>query len=378
MKKTILLLSIIATIGLASAQVKISKQGINLSKINEPYIDGIDFTQYVDQDTATQNLTLENNSQQTNDLLKLSNASSVLIKDDYEPNTDNQNISVENNTQSVNDLVKLENGGQIMIEDDYEQDTINPNQTIQAFNNTNGNNDKIKLSNGGSILIKDDTGKTIQKWNLTGKYIINSSDKLGLNQTLLNQTIDSRDKFEKDTNISDDQNLSQVLNRGNKANSSINLNQNSIEAINKIYSDNSNTGFFQDGANQSETITGITAAGKLQTSSILISTGELKADSVTKDEISSNSLGYGLIGGSGSKIYFNANNVDANNLSGSSGSPGEVLKTDGSNAEWGNVSASQNLSGVLQNSNSAGQNNIDMNGQSIKSSNGEICIGQYC
>lgn len=78
-----------------------------------------------------------------------------------------------------------------------------PDQDLSVKNNSNGFNDKIQLSDGGEILIKDDVGTKIQKWSLSGNYLLNNSGFLEVDEYKLNQTIDARDDYEKDTNISD-------------------------------------------------------------------------------------------------------------------------------------------------------------------------------
>lgn len=44
----------------------------------------------------------------------------------------------------------------------------------------------------------------------------------------------------------------------------------------------------------------------------------------------------------------------------------------------GLAAATQNLSEILSEDNSTGDNNIDMNGNNITSSGGEFCVGKYC
>ncbi len=64
--------------------------------------------------------------------------------------------------------------------------------------------------------------------------------------------------------------LNRTLLVGNIANRSISLDGNDLEAIGNLYSDSASTNFFSGGASSSETVTGITSSGSLQTSEILV------------------------------------------------------------------------------------------------------------
>ncbi|QGA80322.1 hypothetical protein [Candidatus Nanohalobium constans] len=56
----------------------------------------------------------------------------------------------------------------------------------------------------------------------------------------------------------------------------------------------------------------------------------------------------------------------------------EFVNGNGNCVKDSDTSSSQNLQQTLSNGNSAGTNNIDLNGQSLTSSNGEICAGNRC
>jgi hypothetical protein len=59
--------------------------------------------------------------------------------------------------------------------------------------------------------VKDDNGTVIQKWSISGDYLLNNSGVLELDESKLNNTIDDRDSYEEDTSAATECSGSQYL-----------------------------------------------------------------------------------------------------------------------------------------------------------------------